>query len=106
EAPIDPIVPTTIVQTESALRDLVAALESAHAIAFDTETTSTDPLLGDLVGISLSTDGQSAYYIPVGHAKGEQLPLEQVLDAIRPAMTDPRIPKYAHNADYDLLMLQ
>ncbi|HLU09270.1 MAG TPA: DNA polymerase I, partial [Oceanobacillus sp.] len=98
--------PTVIVDDEEKLRDLVKALNNASGIAFDTEATGTDKMLADLVGISLSVDGETGYYIPVGHLDGQQLPLETVIEAIRPAMTNPNIPKYAHNADYDLVMMQ
>ncbi len=104
--PPEALVPTTIVRDDAGLRDLLAALSGAQAIAFDTETTSTDQMTADLVGISLAVDGDSGYYIPVGHREGQQLPLETVIDALRPPMTDPNIPKYAHNANYDLLVLQ
>ncbi len=100
------LVPTTIVQDEAALAALLEALSGAQAIAFDTETTSTDQMIANLVGISLAVDGESAYYIPVGHREGKQLPLDTVIDALRPPMTDPTIPKYAHNANYDLVVLQ
>ena len=100
------LVPTTIVWDEAGLRDLVAALNNAQGIAFDVETNSTEQISAELVGISLATNGESGYYIPVGHAEGEQLPLETILDAIRPPLTNPNIPKYAHNANYDLTVLQ
>jgi DNA polymerase-1 len=109
EAPAEAIkglVPTQIVTTPDQLAELAARLKSATGIAFDTETTSTDQLTADLVGISLSCDGDSAYYVPVGHQRGEQLPLGAVMDSLRPAMTDPAIPKYAHNAGYDLVIMQ
>ena len=48
-------------------------------------------MTADLVGISLAVDGDSGYYIPVGHREGEQLPLETVIEALRPPMTDPKI---------------
>ena len=81
-------------------------LAAAPEIAFDTETTSTDPLRADLVGISLAVGPGEGYYIPVGHTTGEpQLPLEQVIDALRPALTDPKIPKIGHNLKYDMLVL-
>ncbi len=102
----EPLVPTTTVQDEAALAAMLAALNQAQAIAFDTKSTGTDPLKADLVGISLAVDGDSAYYIPVGHHSGQQLALDRVIEALRPPMTNPNIPKYAHNADYDLLMLQ
>ncbi len=102
----EPLVPTTTVQDEAGLKALVDTLNASQGIAFDTETTSIDALSGELVGISLAVNAESAYYIPVGHKDGQQLPLETVIDALRPPLTNPNIPKYAHNADYDLLMLQ
>ncbi|MEP7291630.1 MAG: DNA polymerase I, partial [Chloroflexota bacterium] len=104
--PGEPLVPTTVVQDEAGLRALVEVLNAAQGIAFDTESTSTDALNADLVGISLAVNGDSAYYIPVGHREGQQLELDSVIEALRTPLTDPNIPKYAHNADYDLLMLQ
>jgi DNA polymerase I len=100
--------PTTIVQDKDALDALVAVLNNAKAIAFDTETTSTDVMSARLVGISLAIDDESGYYIPVGHddGLGMQIALDFVLDALRGPLTDPNILKYAHNATYDLLMLQ
>lgn len=101
------LVHTHVVRTQEQLSQLVTLLESAAYIAFDTETTSTDPASADLVGISLSVDGENGYYIPVGHidATDEQLPLEQVCKALRPALENPNIPKVAHNASYDMGVL-
>ena len=47
---------TIIIDTEAALKSLVKDLKQADIIAFDTETTGTDPLLAELVGISLSVE--------------------------------------------------
>ena len=102
----EPLVPTTIVHDQSSLDALVAALNAASAIAFDVETTSTDQMTARLVGISLAVDGDSGYYIPVGHNEGQQLPLDTVIEALRPPLTNPRIGKIAHNANYDLTVLQ
>jgi len=111
EAPIKaedmpPVAETIIVQTEEALAAMVERLNAAQGIAFDTETTGTDQMAAELVGISLATDGETGYYIPVGHKTGEQLPLKTVMDALRPALTNPAIGKYGHNAAYDMVMLQ
>ncbi|HEX2906171.1 MAG TPA: DNA polymerase I, partial [Phototrophicaceae bacterium] len=100
------IAETIIVRDQAGLDALVAVLNNAAGIAFDTETTSADRMLAELVGISLSVDGITGYYIPVGHQEGDQLPKQVVLDALRPALTHPAIPKYAHNAEYDLVVLQ
>src|SRR6185369_12274452 len=60
-----------------------------------------------LVGIALSVKEGTGYYIPVGHTveAGPQLPVAQVIDAIAPAMTNPRIPKYGHNLKFDFEVL-
>jgi DNA polymerase-1 len=85
---------------------LVATLNASSGIAWDVETTGTDQMTARLVGISLAVVGERAYYIPVGHDNGTQLPLQTVVDALRPPLTNPNIPKYAHNANYDLVMMQ
>ncbi len=96
-----------VVDTPEALQALVSALAEAETISFDTETTSTDPLRADLVGISLAVREGEGYYIPVGHTTGEQqLALKQVIDAIQPAMTDPHKRKVGQNLKYDCLMLE
>ncbi len=55
------------VATETALETLAVALEQAGEFAFDLETTSLDPRLAEIVGISFSYQDHVAYYIPVGH---------------------------------------
>ena len=85
---------TTVVDTVEKLNQLVDVLKKAKQISFDTETTSTDPMRADLVGISLATEIGSAYYIPVGHVgNSPQLPVEQIVDAIRPAFSRPGYPQ-------------
>ena len=98
-----------IVDTPDKLQSLVVELNSAPLIAFDTETTSTDPMRADLVGISLAVQPGKGYYIPVGHHSGagdeQNLPIEMVMTALRPPLTDPVIPKAGHNLKYDYVML-
>jgi len=122
-----PVVPYTIVDDEASLAALVAELESAGMIAFDIEGTSLDRMTLSLSGIALAVNGERGYYVPVGHLAPNapasapegvsqpdlleghtprQLPLEQVIAALRPALTDPRIPKVAHNAPFDLVVMR
>jgi DNA polymerase-1 len=96
---------TIIVDSPSKLKALTKAMAAAPVISFDTETTSTDEMTASLVGISLAMEAGTGYYIPVGHDRGTQLPLEQVISALRPSMTDPRIPKIGHHLKYDFIML-
>jgi DNA polymerase-1 len=117
---------TRLVRSEQQLQDLVEILEKADVISFDLETTGLDQQTAELVGICLAVESPVGYYIPVGHLSGEQqtgagqmslfageavladgqLPLNLVLEKIRPAMTDPSIPKIAHNAKYDYAILE
>ena len=94
-----------IVDTEKKLADLVKALNQAQVISFDTETTSTEEMKAEIVGISLAIREGEGYYIPTGHRAGTNLPLEQVLAALKGPLTNPKIGKIAHNAKYDYIVL-
>ena len=94
-----------IIETEEQLQNLVKILTKADLIAFDTETTSTDQMQADLVGISLAVREDSGYYIPVGHKEGKQLPIDKVIAAIKDPLTDPAIKKMGHNIKYDYILL-
>jgi DNA polymerase-1 len=97
---------TILVDSAQKLADLQQILASAKVISFDTETTSTDPMQADLVGVSLAVKEGEGYYVPVGHVGGQSnLALKQVVDALRPALTDFRIQKTGHNIKYDALVL-
>lgn len=97
---------TIIVNTPEKLRELSRLLASSPKIAFDTETTSTDPLKADLVGISVAVKDGTGYYIPVGHTGlTAQLPIADVIEALKPAFTDAKIEKIGHNIKYDALVL-
>jgi DNA polymerase-1 len=95
-----------IVDTEEALEALVVELSKPYGFSFDTETDSIDPMLAQLVGLSFSNSPQKAWYVPVGHNEGKQISMERVLERLGPILTDPDIPKVAHNANYDMMVLE
>ena len=95
-----------IVNDQSTLDALVAALRGAERISFDVETTATDAMQAALVGLGLAWAPGQAAYIPVAHTTGAQLDWEHVREALRPAFSDPALPKLAHNAKYDLTVLR
>ncbi len=97
---------TTIVDTPEALAELIEVLKKAEVVAVDTETTDTDVMRADLVGISLAVGKDHGYYIPLGHRQGKQLPLNEVMNALSVPLTDPRISKVGHNLKYDYLVLK
>ena len=97
------------VLTREQLDAWVAKLAAAGEFAFDTETDSLDALCANLVGVSLCTTVAEACYIPVGHdAPGAppQLTVAEVLDALRPAFTDPAKRKIGQHGKYDLHVLR
>ncbi len=105
------------------LERVINEMRTAGTFAIDTETTSTDSMKANLVGISVSCKKGTGYYIPVAHTPEalmlrehpedlfpqkvvEQLSKEDVLDAMRPLLADPAIAKVGQNIKYDINVLK
>ena len=98
-----------LVTTREQLRAWADTLAAADLIAFDTETDALDAMRAQLVGLSLSVETGKACYLPVGHRYAgapPQLPLAEVIEALRPAFTDPHKRKLAQHGKYDLHVLR
>jgi DNA polymerase-1 len=96
------------ITTEEELDDLARRLQSAVELTVDTETSSKEVMLCELVGISLSSNPGEAYYIPVGHrglSQIIQLPIAKVTDKLKPILEDSKIPKIAQNGKFDMTVL-
>ena len=104
-ASVESSIEVRVVDTTGKLSALAAELARAEVISFDTETTSTSEMEAEMVGISLSIQAGQGIYIPVGHIAGQNLPLVEVIEALRGPMTNPKIGKIAHNAKYDYIVL-
>ncbi|WP_089932883.1 DNA polymerase I [Candidatus Entotheonella palauensis] len=97
------------IMTRDDLDAEIATLQQADGFAIDTETTSQDPMVAELVGISLAHKPHEAVYIPVAHRYAgapPQLGRAEVLERLRPLLEDPRRPKYGQNIKYDLIVLE
>ncbi|MBF0411741.1 MAG: DNA polymerase I [Desulfamplus sp.] len=105
------------------------SIKSYRCVAVDTETTSVNPMLAELVGISISFKPHHAFYIPVGHVEpksssnAEELFVEQkrkdttkltavvqpdkaaVLSILKPLLENPLIEKVGQNIKYDYIVL-
>ncbi|MCC8931865.1 DNA polymerase I [Rhizobium sp. 'Codium 1'] len=123
--PLDATAYVTIRDIET-LELWIAAARETGLVAFDTETTSLDPMQAELVGVSLaiqdnvlspgSTDIRAAY-IPLthrtgigdllggGHAEG-QIPMKEALSALKGLLEDPSVLKVAQNLKYDYLVMK
>ena len=97
------------VTTEAALDAWLDKLIDAPLVAIDTETTSLDPMMAELVGISVSVEPGEAAYIPVAHRGPDvaglenhgQLSRDYVLEKLREWLEDPSRLKLGQHLKYD-----
>ncbi len=78
--------------------------EEKGELCIDTETTSLDPHLAELVGISLSTDIGKACYIPLKHNGKDVLDANKVIQKIKPILEDKSIKKIGQNIKFDYII--
>lgn len=110
------------VTTTQDLKEVIEILKKQTLIAVDTETTSINIQEAELVGISIGynelysaktsvkiADGQTktkTFYLPVSHQFGDQLEIDEVLEALKPILEDENIKKTLQNAKFDYNILQ
>ncbi|MGB5713646.1 MAG: DNA polymerase I, partial [Waterburya sp.] len=102
---------TQIIDTEAKLKQLVKTLQQHtnpdQPVTWDTETTSLETHLAELVGIGCcwgDLDSDIAY-IPTAHSSGTQLDKELVLSTLKPILESDRYPKALQNTKFDRLVL-
>ncbi|WP_257265720.1 DNA polymerase I [Endozoicomonas sp. ONNA2] len=98
----------SVVTDEKEFLDWMKQLEAAQLFAFDTETTSLDYMVADLVGVSFAIEPGKAVYVPVAHdylGVPTQLKREWVLAKLKPLLEDPAKPKVGQNIKYDQSVL-
>ena len=95
-----------LIKTESEIDKWLQDAEENGEIAIDTETTSLNPHLADLVGVSLSTKIGSACYIPIGHKKGQCFNQEKIIKKLKPILEDKSIKKIGQNIKFDFIVLK
>jgi len=95
----------SLVTTWKEFSALIRTLKKAGSFVLDTETTSTDPMKAELVGLAFAVTPGEAFYLPVRHEEGPNLDLEKVFKDLRPLLADDRIAKCGHNIKYDRTVL-
>lgn len=82
--------------------------EKRPFLSLDLETTSLDPMLAEVVGLSLCARPGRSFYIPVAHAGpgARNQDWNRLADLIQPGLAEPGLPKIAQNAKYDWLILR
>lgn len=97
-----------VILTETELDDWIARLTACEVFAIDTETTSLNYMIADLVGVSVAVEPGHAAYIPVGHdylGAPQQLDRGLVLKKLRPLLESEEKKKVGQNLKYDLSVL-
>ena len=95
----------SLVDSPQALDAMISELTEAGSFAFAIAGTHTDPMRARLVGLSFSTAPGKAWYVPVGHREGAQLPLENVLARIKPVLEGSNHSCAAHDGNYNLMVM-
>ena len=92
-----------LIDTEEKRSELLQKLLTKEILSLDTETTGTDPITAELVGMSFSYAENQAYYVPVPANREEAI---KIVNAFRPVFENEKSIKVGQNIKYDLLMLQ
>ncbi len=108
----------TLIQDIETLKQWIDKAHKVGVVAVDTETTSLNAMQAKLVGVSLSLQGGTGAYIPLGH-KGaprdllsepsddiKQIPMKEALALLKSLLEDPAILKVGQNLKYDALLLK
>ena len=92
-----------LVQTEADMQALVTLLSTAEVISLDTETTSTNAIEAQLVGLSFAIEEKKAYYVPVPEQTDEA---QNIVNRFKAIYENPKTLKVGQNIKYDLEVLR
>ncbi|WP_019219253.1 DNA polymerase I [Bartonella florencae] len=107
----------TTILDEKVLKEWLLQAEEQGFFAFDTETTSLDPLQAKLVGFSLALQPEKAAYVPLEHVEGEddllggarvagQIERQKALALLKPILENKAVLKIGQNIKYDWLVMK
>ena len=101
-------VDVTTVLDQAVLDEWLAKLQGATLFAFDTETTSLNYMVAEVVGVSFAVEAGAAAYVPLAHdypGAPDQLNREAVLEALKPLLEDEQVAKVGQHLKYDANVL-
>ena len=90
-----------LVESEEEMRKLCAKILSGKIVSLDTETTSSEAMKAELVGLSFSTEEGLAWYVPV---PAEKEAAQRVVEVFRPVYESDLL-KVGQNIKYDIIVL-
>lgn len=91
-----------LIDTEEKRRELLQNLLTKETFSLDTETTGTDPITAELVGMSFSYAENQAFYVPV---PADRVETQKIINEFRPALEKEGVLKVGQNIKYDMLVL-
>ena len=91
-----------LIDNENEIRNLFDFLMTFEIISLDTETTSTNAIEAELVGMSFSVEENKAFYVPVSANREEAL---RIVNIFKPLYENEKILKVGQNIKYDLEVL-
>lgn len=91
-----------LIDTEEKRRELLQNLLTKETFSLDTETTGTDPITAELVGMSFSYAENQAFYVPV---PADRVEAQKIVNEFRPALEKEGVLKVGQNIKYDMLVL-
>lgn len=91
-----------LVDNEYDVNNLIKKILTSDFLSLDTETTSTDAIRAELVGLSFAIQENEAFYVPIPAQKDEAL---KILNKFKEIYESPKILKIGQNIKYDLMVL-
>lgn len=92
-----------LIDTEEKRKEIIKKLLTTEILSIDTETTGTEPMDAELVGMSFSDAENRAYYVPVPADREEAL---KIINELRPLYENENSMKVGQNIKYDMIVLQ
>ena len=92
------------ITTEKKLDEWITRLKNFELVAIDTETTSLNYMMAEIVGISFAVTANHAAYVPLQHnyvGAPKQLSLKNTLNKLKPMLEDETKRKVGQNLKYD-----
>ena len=92
-----------LIDTEEKRTKIIQKLLTSKILSLDTETTGTEPMDAELVGMSFSIAENEAFYVPVSADQEEAL---KIVNEFRPVFENENSMKVGQNIKYDMIVLQ